>query len=279
MPEMAETRGAFVDLSGALMTDGAAIEGLGAWARSDAAGDIDSSDRRAVIATWQGRMHNEYVSGAVFDALADQLERLQSPGWQHAVSTLRGFADDEHRHGRLCAAVVEALGGHARVPRASQPPYPQHEDVAPLEGFVRNLLSVSCLAETVAVSLIAAERAEAGPAPLADVLGRILSDEVQHARFGWKLMGQLAPRWQQDDALRARLGAWLRVAFAHLEAHELEHLPATASTPERTALGACDGRAARALFYETVETVIVPQLDALGLDASTAWETRLGPDA
>jgi hypothetical protein len=39
-------------------------------------------------------------------------------------------------------------------------------------------------------------------------------------------------------------------------------------------LGLCSGSEARALFYDTVLRVIVPGLEALGLDASEAWSRR-----
>jgi hypothetical protein len=45
-------------------------------------------------------------------------------------------------------------------------------------------------------------------------------------------------------------------------------------SPEGAALGLCDGRSARRLFYDTVEQVIVPALEALGLDAATSWAQR-----
>ena len=59
----------------------------------------------------------------------------------------------ERRHGVLCGAVVEALGGEARAEVPERAPFPDHGDVSPREGALRNVLSVACLSETVAVSL------------------------------------------------------------------------------------------------------------------------------
>src|SRR5262249_34027606 len=67
----------------------------------------------AARATWRGRMVNEYASSAVFDGLALQLERAGLGA--EVVETCRRFADEERRHGVLCGAVVEALGGEARA--------------------------------------------------------------------------------------------------------------------------------------------------------------------
>ncbi|MFO0662201.1 MAG: hypothetical protein U0165_20560, partial [Polyangiaceae bacterium] len=65
------------------------------------------------------------------------------------------------------------------------------------------------------------------------------------------------------------------VALAHLEQHELAHINPRACPPkEGVALGLCNGLDARGLFYDTVNLVILPQLDALGLSARKAWEKR-----
>jgi hypothetical protein len=228
--------------------------------------------RGAAIGTWLGRMQNEYGSSAVFDALALQMERAGFDAVR--VATCRGFADEERRHGVLCGAVVEALGGEAKGVLREQHEFPLHEDAAsPVEGVLRNLLSISCLSETIAVSLIGAEREEMPEGSLRDLLTTIWADEIGHARFGWKIVAEITPLLDFDT--KSRLGEYLRVAFAHLEEHELAHLPLTSCPPpEGVELGLCSGSDARVLFFETVETVIVPSLEALGLPARAAWEAR-----
>jgi hypothetical protein len=177
---------------------------------------------------------------------------------------------DELRHAELCAAVVEALGDDARAIMPALPPVPDHDDADPLEAVLRNVLSISCLSETVAVALIDAERRTAGPPALARLLARIVADEVGHARAGWRLLEQLAPRLR--PALRASLGDYLVLALAHLVEHELAHLPARPSpSPAAQAVGVCDGHGARQLLFATIEQVIVPGLQAHGLDAVGAW--------
>ena len=221
--------------------------------------------------TWFGRMVNEYGSARVFDALAAQLEAARfSP---EIVAECKWFAAEERIHGMLCGAVVEALGGDAFAELPEGEAFPVHDDVPPLEAAVRNLLSISCLSETVAVALIGAERLEMPDSQLRDVLTRIYADEVGHARFGWRLMGELAPTLAPE--VRESLADYLVVAFAHLEAHELSHLPANVRPPpEGVALGLCNGADARELFYDAVSEVIVPGLEALGIPAKRAWLER-----
>lgn len=228
--------------------------------------------REAAIGTWRGRMINEHSSARVFDGLARQLDVA---GLEPAVvAEVRGFADEERRHGVLCGSVVEALGGEAYAEIPEGDDYPTHEDAAsPLEAALRNMLSICCLSETVAVSLIGAERLEMPAGELRDLLTGIYADEVGHSRFGWRMLGVLAPTL--DAATKERLGDYLEVAFAHLEEHELAHLPESSRPPpEGVEVGLCNGSDARHLFLDTVEHVIVPGLEHHGLPARRAWSMR-----
>jgi hypothetical protein len=227
--------------------------------------------RPAAIATWRARMVNEHASARVFEALAEQLQRLDQ---SDAARQARAFATEERRHGAQCGAVVEALGGHALAAVDPPSPFPSHPDAATeLDALVRNVVSICCMAETVAVALIGAERLQMPEGPLRELLTRILADEVGHARFGWRLLDELAPRL--DAAARARLGDYLTVAFDHLVEHELAHLPESSRPPAHgAAWGLCNGRDARRLFFDVVRDAVIPGLQARGLPAQAAWDRR-----
>lgn len=226
--------------------------------------------REAAIVTWRARMVNEHGSARVFEGLARQVARA---GLEH--EEVARFADEERRHGILCGAVVEALGGEARAEIADPPLYPRHRDAScAREAMLRDVLSVCCLSETVAVALIGAERLEMPAGPLRELLTEIYADEVGHARFGWQLLEKLSPAL--DAKTKEALGHYLVVAFAHLEDHELAHLPESSDPPpEARAYGLCSGRDARALFYDTVTSVIVPGLERHGIPAARAWRERI----
>lgn len=224
-------------------------------------------------ATWLGRMVNEHASSRTFEALADQIDAVGMGSARSAAC--RQFAEEERTHGILCGAVVEALGGEARADAVVAASFPLHAAVPPVVGVLRNVVSICCMAETVAVSLIGAERLEMPEGPLRELLTRIWADEIGHARFGWKLLAEVVPHLGARE--RKALEAYLAVAFRHLEQHELAHIaPDTHPPAEGAALGLCTGADARALFYATVEETIVPELTALGLDAETAWRNRAG---
>ena len=208
------------------------------------------------IFTWRARMQNEYSSSAVFEALAAQLARAGFDA--SVVRECASFAGEERKHGSLCASVVAALGGEATVRLPPLPAFPTHPDAPRRAAALRNLIHVSCLSETVAVALIGAERLEMPEGPLRELLSVIYADEVGHARFGWRLLERVAAELDAEE--RAAIERYLPTAFAHLRAHELSHLPDCAAPPEGAALGLCSGRAARALFAETVASVIRPGL-------------------
>lgn len=201
-------------------------------------------------------MHNEWVSHTVFDALADQLDRA---GFDADLGdTCRQFADEERSHGVLCAAVVHALGGDARATVAPRPDYPLHADAPPRAAVLRNVISVCCLSETVAVALIGAERHEMPEGPLRDLLTRIWADEIGHARFGWKLLEAIAH--ELTAAERAAVAVYVPTALEHLEAYEHAFLPLRSVPTGGAALGLCSGRDARGLLAETVDAIIRPGL-------------------
>jgi hypothetical protein len=220
-----------------------------------ALGDVPVAYRASAIATWRARMVNEYASSEVFEALGEQLGQAYDPALAEACAT---FADEERRHGVLCGAVVEALGGEARASIPARAAFPRHPDAPPRAAALRNLISVACLSETVAVSLIGAERLEMPEGPLRELLTRIYADEVGHARFGWRLLESVASDLDPDE--RVAIERYLPVAFEHLETHELLHLPNRHAPEGGAAFGLCSGRDARLLLAETVSDVIRPGL-------------------
>jgi hypothetical protein len=218
-------------------------------------GAVPAALRASTIATWRARMVNEYASSEVFEALGSELGKAFDPALEAECAV---FADEERRHGVLCGAVVEACGGEARAPIPARPPFPRHPDAPPRAAALRNLIHVCCMSETVAVSLIGAERLEMPEGALRTLLSRIYADEVGHARFGWRLLERVGD--ELDGAEREAVERYLPAAFAHLVQHELLHLPDRDAPQGGSAFGLCSGRDARLLLDETVAGVIRPGL-------------------
>jgi len=224
--------------------------------------ELDPVERTVAESTWRGRMVNEHASARVFAGLLPQLMAAEVPASLQAE--VAEMVQDELRHARQCAGALLSLGGDPVGELPALEPVPAHEDAeTPLEVVLRNVLSICCMSETVAVALIDAERRALEDNPLSDVLRTILADEVKHARFGWRLLEAV----ELDDGLKARLSFYAKQALAHLEAHELEHLSPLPAPAGAQALGACDGALARDIFHCTVREVIVPGLERHGIHA------------
>ncbi len=230
----------------------------------------------SAISSWRARMVNEHRSSTVFAALLPQL--IEASSDVAVQSVVLRMAQDEIHHAVLCGRIVRAFGGSAVAQaEAELPRMAEHRGLAPLERVMRNVMFVGCLAETVAVGLVSQERELAEEPCVRETLDQIVGDEVTHARFGWQFLG--ATLGTLDSAARRRTEEYLRVAFAYLERREIELLPVSAQpvdelVAQRECLGLCDGRHARELFYATVQGVIVPRFEALGLDAGNAWRRR-----
>lgn len=226
--------------------------------------------------TWRGRMVNEHRSSSVFAALVPQL--IEASVTVDAQTAALRMGMDEIHHAVLCGRVLTAFGGDPTAQAEGElPVMPRHPGTSPIERVMRNVMFVGCLSETVAVALVGEERELATEPMVRAALDQILSDEVQHARYGWAFVGQcLGPI---DGDARGRTERWLRTAFAFLERKELEHMPLTPpSTGEiraqREAAGLCEPEHSRGLLYDAIREVIVPGLEGLGLAAGEAWARR-----
>lgn len=154
---------------------------------------------------------------------------------------------------------------------------PTHEDASsPLEAVLRNVISIGCCSETVAVALVATERELAGPPALRRVLDQILRDEIKHSRFGWRLVSRLAPSLSARE--RASLGEYLVDVFAHQVRFHAPFLDMPCAGESGLALGAPHGRSNWLVFTTTMDDIVVPGLERCGLPAKEPWREVVGVD-
>jgi hypothetical protein len=187
------------------------------------------------------------------------------------------MAQQEIEHGLLCARVLVALGSE---PVGELPPLadvPRHDGCSPIEVVLRNVISIGCCSETVAVALVATERELAGP--VRDVLDRILADEVKHARFGWRMLARFGP--DLSTAERRSIDRYLVDVLAHQLAFHAPFLSMPNASRDGVAVGAPHGRSNWLVFLDTMESIIVPGLEQAGFAAPEAWAevTRSAPRA
>ena len=234
-----------------------------------ARGALDASERAYAVTTWKRRMAGEYVSSRVFSALSTQALRA---GFSHrVVEELARMAMEEVDHGRRCARVVAAFDEAPTADIPDLPPVPEHADAEPLEAFFRNVLSVSCCSETAAVALVGAEREVASTEELRGELARILADEVGHARIGWKLLDEAS----LAQPMRTRLSAWLVTCFLHQLRFHCASLSMPSVSEASLSVGVPDGPRNFDLFFATMQSVTVPELERRGFQADRAFNLAM----
>jgi hypothetical protein len=225
---------------------------------------------------WSRRMRQEHDAAAVFAQLVPQFMAAGAP-LDVKMALLRS-AMDELYHAELCGRLATWMGGVAEVPAELEPEGPaEHDaDVPPDEVALRNLLFVGCLSETIAVALLTEERVHCTDPVVQPVLRQLAADETLHARLGWIWLRRQWPGL--DTAARARTVDYLRLALGWYEAcmeaatpPEPLH-PSTIEAAMR--LGFADTTRCRDAFRQTMQEVILPQFEAIGLPARACWRDR-----
>lgn len=238
-------------------------------------GDYEPAVLAAVAGNWRMRMRQEHHSSAVFAGLLPQAMAAGAP--VDVKMALLRASMDELRHAALCAEVAELLGASPEVEQEMEPEAPAtHEGIGADEVFLRNVFFVGCLSETVAVALLTDEREACEEPWVRRVLTQLMGDETLHARIGWLW---LQTAWDGLDAdARARTNAYLPLALGYYERCMLDATSGGrlygAQLEQARRIGFADSRVSRTLFYETMDAVVVPRLQEIGLDAVSAWQDR-----
>lgn len=241
-------------------------------------GDYPEEVLEAARDAWRQRLAHEHRSSTVFSQLLPQLIAAGAP-LDMKTCVLR-MAMDELRHAGLCGAVLEALGAEAEAETdLDTTPLPAHEDCSPRVAALRNVFFVSCLSETVAISVLAHELELVDEPAIRVAVEQLSADESLHGRFGWLYLGQVWPELDEEE--REAFAAYLPVAFRFFERDVLGKVPKIAYEGRALgdplwALGVRDAASTRDLLYDTVEQVIVPRLEAFGMPARRAWDERGG---
>ena len=222
---------------------------------------------------WTMKAEEEHFSAAVF---ADALGHLTDAGVPiDLLAGLHRVVGDELRHVELCLEL--SIRFSAPPPRARtlpRPPPAATPEERRARG-IRTLLVEGAIGETLSCSLFAAGRSGSREPCTRAALGLILRDEVLHARFFWEALGALA----LDDRAREALHGEASAALGAIEATQmvpvLKRLEEGAPfDPAWAHLGVLPPEARVDAYYRAIEGRIIPRLDRLGLDGTTAWERR-----
>lgn len=223
------------------------------------------------------RTASEYHSASVFQRLATQLMQAHATLDAQAVMTRMAF--DELRHAELCARALVAVGAPAECEIADHiPDLTDHPEVSREEAALRNVIYSCAMTEAINTARFVHTLDRTTDPYLHEVLRQLLADEVQHGAFGFHYVERWAPWLQQNPEVRASLEGFMRHAFFMLEwAMSGGKRPHVALTPDERALGLPDPLTLGDVFYQTVESAIVPGLERCGIAAERAYRTRVSP--
>lgn len=186
-------------------------------------------DRDAARFAWASRIVDEYRSVAVFGELLHLLAELEAP--YDALCAVQRVIGDELRHTRLCAEVLDWLGGaddfDIDLAGLGLPPRDPDEPIAAraLAIIGRELV----VAEEESVHVLAAFRDSTTEPAIRAVLGILLVDEARHAAAGRALYRALSA-----GPIGAAAGPALAALTATMDADR-------ADLRARYAAGAIDG--------------------------------------
>jgi hypothetical protein len=228
---------------------------------------------------WLAAMQSEYESASVFIDIATQLRQIASPIDVQTV-VLR-MAQDELRHAGICARVVEAMGGEAKIPAGPLPRAMLHPDCGADESVLREIIYGSCLSEIVNVARLTKSVGEVGDPFVRDAFRLLLADERLHAQFGFHYLESCRALLDAHPEIVRSLGRFLQYAFATLE-QRMGTVPIDARprTEAELVIGLPDLTEQSKTFQETIINASVPGLERFGIEASAAWRDRsMRPEA
>jgi hypothetical protein len=224
---------------------------------------VRDSIEEAAGKAWAFRHWVESDATARFARMAQRLEKIGTP--PALVEMAVKASQDESRHAGYCAE----LAGHYNHPLQDAVEEPSEIAPKPLRFRQRVLYEVaaSCLAETESTVMLVTLMGETKNSKMHRLLREFAKDEVTHARMGWAIL--TSHRERDDLSFLAKWIPWMLRTTAG------DSFKPKQKGPEESALvehGVLPYSLRREVFIKTLDDVIFPGLDALGVDAAPSRE-------
>lgn len=219
--------------------------------------------RRDVAGTFSFRARGEREAHLRFTRLA--VELFTTGASDLVVRLAKEAAEDEARHALVCDRIATEWGmPSGPVPVTATPVGPR--TLPPHERVLVEMVSLCCVAETIANLVLRASLETVREPSLKDALHEIAKDEVKHARLGWAHLAE-ARRKGHGEGLAALLPS---VLDAGLPEALFAALPTSADCPE---LGTLSEARRKELVVAAFLEVVFPGFEALDVDPgpSRAW--------
>jgi hypothetical protein len=223
--------------------------------------------RARVAATWAFRTRAEIEATARFARMATELAEVGA-----TPIVVEGAADasaDELRHRDLCARLAAKWGDPNAT--AHEPPLSRigRSEMDPRDRLLWEMVAVCCISETMNTSLMTRCVEVVKDEEIRSTLHTLLEDEVRHARLGWAHLA--AERSEgRGQFLRDVLPLMLE---ASIEPGFLEGPPPAPWTDALYDYGELPWAELVQIYRDTLNLVVFPGLDAVGVDTSKgrAW--------
>lgn len=223
------------------------------WASALVPAPVDELTRRRLAAHWEEIARFEHASVASFARFCLQLLHLGAPP-ELLADNQRAMAD-EVEHARIAFGLASAYGGTRVGPGRLDVDTSLAGGLDP-RAIVEGLVVEACVGETLA-AIEAQEAAHWAMDPtVADALGRIASDELRHARLGWRSL-----RWileGADETLRAYALTVLEAAIRAVAITPAQGVPTSLRRH-----GVLDDALRREVRAKALESLVIPCLAGL----------------
>jgi hypothetical protein len=222
-------------------------------------------ERMALI--WRRRAVSEHEATARFAAYAERLKDFEVPG-RFQDETFQA-SEQELVHREVCLDMAHRL-------RAGEITFAPQDFTLRVPAGPANMLAdmvaLCCIVETLNVAAISTSLREIKDREMRQATRKILADEVKHSRLGWAYLAWARTKGE-GELLAPHIPQMLWEAISpDLFTDPTPH-------PEQallTEMGDPAMPARRALVLETINEVILPGLEANGIDTgpARAWLQR-----
>ncbi len=219
--------------------------------------------QEVVAGTWGARYRIETEASLRFGALARRLHSFGAPG--ALVELAERACRDETRHAAHCERFFRSVGGKQLTGVDRVIEYAPASWAEP-QRLTYEVVAQSCVAETQSTASLVTLLEGAESPELKAVLHELARDEVHHSRLGWAYLAWARPRVDVTF-----LGPLLPGMIAGSAGPEIfKPAPEAANDPELLRQGVVPHALRRQVYVETLQTVVLPGFETLGVDTLPA---------
>ena len=229
---------------------------------------LDPVVRARALQGFSQLFETEYESVVIAGFMTSALARIGAP--LDLVGAFGKIVEDEIRHADLVAQVLDGLGGKAQILAQPLPPAPETiSGTRAIEEVLAGMASFFCVGEELSSHIFKASLEVAREPRMRAMTSEIFTDEATHGAFGFeaakelvrlideKAKGRVALRvGEAVKAFEQRLGGPLSLA-------DKKPLPDVDRGLAR--LGLLPKEALLGIFYERIESHVLPRLEDAGL--------------